>query len=167
MRNFTHDEHEKKAHKQGQYFRAAVSAKETAKAVAAVILAATLKVARAEAGSGLCVPVRAQNFEESSTDWTPAASWMMMLLVVIFVLAVRGAVALVEGLQRCCGRRLVAQPAPGPPPPSPPAVVFEGPTAGPRPQPPAAAAATATVRYRITVPMQVKICKTTGYESTQ
>jgi hypothetical protein len=160
MRNFTHDEHERKADKHGQYFRAAVSAKETAKAVAAVILAATLKVARAEAGSAGGDPIA------KPADWTPAVSWMIMLLVVVFVLAVRGAVALVEDLQRCCGRRLVAQPAPLPPPPSPPAVVFESPTAEPWPQPPAAAAAaaaaTATVRYRITVPMQIKICKTTG-----
>jgi hypothetical protein len=58
MRNFTHDEHERKADKHGQCFRAAVSAKETAKAVAAVILAATLKVARAEAVSAGGTPLR-------------------------------------------------------------------------------------------------------------
>ena len=63
MMNLTFEEHQQKADKAGQYYRAAVTAKATAKAVAAVILAATLKVVKAETEPQECASERAQNLE--------------------------------------------------------------------------------------------------------
>ena len=104
MMNLTFEEHQQKADKAGQYYRAAVTAKATAKAVAAVILAATLKVVKAETEPQECASERAQNLEEPGAE-ERTTIWLWVILVVVLLLAVRGVVAVVRDMQTCCQRQ--------------------------------------------------------------
>jgi hypothetical protein len=108
MKNLLHDEYEEKANKHGQYFRQALTAEKTAKAVAAVILAATLGVATAEEGADYC-PWEPDVVWALPVDWTLSAGWALMWLASFF-LAMRGAVALVRDVQRYGGELPVAPP---------------------------------------------------------
>ena len=108
MKNLLHDEYEEKANKHGHYFRQALSAEKTAKAVAAVILAATLGVAKAEETADSC-PWEPDAVGPLPADWTLSAGWALMWLT-IFFLAIRGTVALVRDLLRYGGGLPTAPP---------------------------------------------------------
>jgi hypothetical protein len=121
------------------FYRAAVTARATAKAVAAVFLATSMRAVKAGEDPQVCAVEHGA--EERSAI-------VLYVGLVVLLLAVRGAVAIVRDLMRCCQKQ---------PPPSPPLL---------RPlcqeSPPPLSLGNERRHYLINVPMQIKVCKTTG-----
>ena len=138
MVNMTSEVHRHKADKAGQFYKAAATAKATAKVVAAVFLASSLRAVVAEEDPQVC----AQEIrEERSTI-------VLYVGLVVLLLAIRGLVAIVRDVMLCCQK----QPLPSPP--------LQRPLCQESPPPPSLGFDRGT--YLINVPMPIVVCKRTG-----